>query len=255
MYANYHTHTWRCRHAIGTERQYIEQAIQSGMQVLGFSDHTPYPFPDGHDSGYRMFLHQTEDYFRTLTDLQKEYAGQIELHIGVEAEYYPICFEAMVELLRQYPCEYMLLGQHFLENEETREYAGCPMSRPDQLTRYVNQTLEALSTGLFTYLAHPDLIFWKGDRALYAKEMRRLCEGVKALGYPIEINLLGLYDRRNYPCETFWKIAGEVGNTAILGIDGHEPEAMNRPEVEAEARALATRHGLTLLEHISLRQI
>ena len=45
MEANYHTHTWRCRHASGTERDYIENAIDHGIRILGFSDHTPYPFP------------------------------------------------------------------------------------------------------------------------------------------------------------------------------------------------------------------
>ena len=42
--ANYHTHTARCRHASGREEEYIQQAISSGLKVLGFSDHTPYPF-------------------------------------------------------------------------------------------------------------------------------------------------------------------------------------------------------------------
>ena len=41
MYANYHTHTVRCNHARGSEREYIETAIARGMQVLGFSDHVP----------------------------------------------------------------------------------------------------------------------------------------------------------------------------------------------------------------------
>ena len=40
--ANYHTHTTRCKHANGTEREYIEKAIEAGYQVLGFSDHSPY---------------------------------------------------------------------------------------------------------------------------------------------------------------------------------------------------------------------
>ena len=30
MIANYHTHTWRCRHADGTEREYVETAIEAG---------------------------------------------------------------------------------------------------------------------------------------------------------------------------------------------------------------------------------
>ena len=62
MIANYHTHTWRCRHADGTEREYVERAIEGGLKILGFSDHSPYPFPDGYDSGMRMRLDQVEGY-------------------------------------------------------------------------------------------------------------------------------------------------------------------------------------------------
>ena len=45
MRANYHAHTWRCSHAKGTERDYVEAALDRGLEILGFSDHTPYPFP------------------------------------------------------------------------------------------------------------------------------------------------------------------------------------------------------------------
>lgn len=31
MLANYHTHTVRCHHAKGTEREYIEHAIEQGL--------------------------------------------------------------------------------------------------------------------------------------------------------------------------------------------------------------------------------
>lgn len=41
MLANYHTHTFRCRHALGEDREYIEHAIDGGLKVLGFSDHCP----------------------------------------------------------------------------------------------------------------------------------------------------------------------------------------------------------------------
>ena len=44
MIANYHTHTYRCRHGKGTDREFIEQAIASGLKVLGFSDHCPWVY-------------------------------------------------------------------------------------------------------------------------------------------------------------------------------------------------------------------
>ena len=246
MISNFHTHTWRCRHASGTEREYIEEAIRGGMKVLGFSDHTPYPFPDGHDSGFRMLLEQTEDYFRTLTELKKEYADQIRIHIGVEAEYYPDVFPLLLDYLKDYPCEYMILGQHMLGNEETHEFVGRGYDEPSVLTRYVDQVLEGVSTGKFLYLAHPDMLNWTGDKALYRREMERLCVGAKEMNCPLEINFLGIYDERHYPTADFWEIAGRVGNTVVLGCDAHEPKGLNRPDVEARGLAIVEQYGLTL---------
>ena len=255
MLANYHTHTWRCKHAAPDERAYIEQAIESGIQILGFADHSPYPFPDGHTSSFRMAVDQTEEYFRTLTDLKQEYAGQIEIHIGVEAEYYPSHFDALLTLLRQYPCEYMLMGQHYIGDEEPGGYNGFAAQDPRHVIRYVDQALEGLATGKFTYFAHPDLINWPWDTDLYTEEMTRLCQGVKALNIPLEINLLGLYEKRNYPCRRFWEIAGQVGNTAIIGMDAHSPAALNRPETVAEARSWAAEYGLPVLDTVELRPL
>ena len=48
--ANFHTHTPRCHHAKGSEREYIEQAIANGFTTLGFSDHVPQPFKNGYVS-------------------------------------------------------------------------------------------------------------------------------------------------------------------------------------------------------------
>ena len=31
--ANYHTHTARCKHAWGEDKEYVEQAIQAGMEL------------------------------------------------------------------------------------------------------------------------------------------------------------------------------------------------------------------------------
>ena len=72
MTANYHTHTKRCRHASGTEREYIETAVSRGLTTLGFSDHTPQIFPNGFVSNFRMAPEETAEYFRTLRELREE---------------------------------------------------------------------------------------------------------------------------------------------------------------------------------------
>ena len=77
MIANYHTHTWRCMHAEGTEREYVEKAIEGGLKILGFSDHTPMPYDNGYVSNVKMRLNQLEGYVDTVLDLKKEYEKDI----------------------------------------------------------------------------------------------------------------------------------------------------------------------------------
>lgn len=255
MIANYHTHTWRCHHAIGSERAYVEQAIAAGIRILGFADHTPYLFPNGYVSNFRMLPHEAEGYFSVLTDLKQEYAGEIEIHIGLEAEYYPAYFDRLLRFLEDYPCEYLLMGQHFIHNEVDGPYSGSSTWDEAVLVQYVSQVLEGLATGKFTYLAHPDLLNWRGDLQTYRREMTRLCRGVKALDIPLEINLLGLYECRQYPRAAFWEIAGETGNRVILGIDAHEPDSFGRVDTEEESRVLAQRYGIALLDTVEFRTL
>ena len=71
MICNYHTHTFRCGHARGEEREYIEKAFAEGLTTLGFSDHVPMPFPDGFQSHFRCKIEKLEDIRDDLkTDLE-----------------------------------------------------------------------------------------------------------------------------------------------------------------------------------------
>ena len=167
MIANYHTHTWRCRHADGTEREYVERAIEGGLKILGFSDHSPYPFPDGYDSGMRMRLDQVEGYVDTVLALKKEYDKDIEIHLGLETEYFPRFWDQLIDFLSDYPFEYFVLGQHSLGNEiEKILYSGHGTTDGSYLKQYVDQCLAGIDTGKYLYLAHPDLFLFNGDEGI-----------------------------------------------------------------------------------------
>jgi histidinol-phosphatase (PHP family) len=58
---NYHTHTWRCKHATGDIEDYVEKALEAGGKVLGFSDHTPLPDGRVHWFPYHGSFHEMED--------------------------------------------------------------------------------------------------------------------------------------------------------------------------------------------------
>ena len=255
MYANYHTHTYRCHHAVGTEREYIETAIANGIRILGFSDHSPYVFDCDQYSGFRVTHEDTPGYFETLLRLREEYKNDIQILIGFEAEYYPNLFRRTLAFLREYPLDYLIMGQHFTKNEYDDGAWWCPNATddPEILKCFVDQTCEGLKTGCFSYMAHPDVLNFTGDDEVYVREMRRLCLCAKECDIPLEINFLGLRERRHYPSKRFFRIAGEVGNTVIYGCDAHSPDAVWKPETEREADALREEFGLKLTPEMTVR--
>lgn len=255
MIANYHTHTWRCLHAVGSEREYAEAAIDGGLKILGFSDHTPMPYDGDYVSNTKMTMDQLEGYVDTVLALKEEYRKEIEIHLGLEVEYYPKYFRKLLSFVTQYPVEYFLLGQHFLGNEIGDRFSGEPTDEEEVLARYCAQTKEALDTGYFTYFAHPDLIHYTGDRSVYERHMRSLCEHAKKLDIPLEINFLGIWGRRHYPNPVFWKIAGETGNKVIFGSDAHRPDKVWNPEALQRAQQIVWENGLQVVETVEFRQL
>lgn len=255
MIANYHAHTWRCNHAVGTEEEYVLHGLTRGLEIIGFSDHTPYPFPDGYVSTFRMGLDQLQDYTETVLSLRDRYSARAQILLGLETEYYPELFPQLLAILRDYPVDYLLLGQHNLGNEMGEHYNGSPTGDPELLRRYCYQTAQGMNTGLFTYLAHPDLFRFTGDGAVYRRYMRELCAEANNCGMPLELNLLGLSQGRHYPNEMFWQIAAEENCAVILGCDAHDPRAMSDTEPEQRAMEMVRRMGLRLLERADLRPI
>lgn len=255
MKANYHTHTTRCHHASGTEREYVEAAISNGLKTLGFADHSPYPFPEDHSHHIRMRMHELEDYVNTVLSLKEEYRKDIDIHLGLEVEYFPTYFEQLRKEVADYPIEYFLLAQHYLGNSAKGDfYNGWKTEDPSKLIAYCDQVIQGLDTGCFTYLAHPDLIYFVGDTELYRTQMRRICKKAKEINLPLEINLLGIAEKRHYPTDLFWQIAGEEGCDAILGIDAHKPEHFDIRERILKTQELVKKYNLNLLDDVPLKK-
>ena len=255
MYANYHTHTLRCNHADGLDREYVESAIRAGFKILGFSDHTPMPFRGSYYSYFRMRMHETEDYINSINKLKEEYKNDIKIYTGFETEYYPAHFSDLLSFLSGFDYDYMILGQHFADNEVESPYVAAANRDCELLKRYYNQILEGYATGKFTYIAHPDLYNFVGDSNVYEKVIYDFCTEAKKMGAVLEINQLGLTAKRNYPNPTFWDIAAKVGNTAILGCDAHTPSSLEDKAAQEKIRQIAVSRGITLLDEIQPKRV
>ena len=258
MKYNLHTHTVRCNHATGEDREYVENAIKAGIKVLGFADHCPQFFPTrDYYSYFRMRPEQAQEYAESIRALKKEYKRDIKILLGFETEYYPETYDAFIQFVRPLHLDYLIMGQHFVGNEydEGSYYAAQEGKKEQYLDQYVNQVKEGLQKGVFTYLAHPDILWYCGDRSYYEKRITELCRFAKDRDIPLEFNMLGYLNGRCYPSPAFWKIAAKVGNKVAIGYDAHNPAMLLQSKAYENCLRILNALGMTLtpFEEIKLR--
>ena len=242
---NFHTHTFRCHHASGTEREYIEAAIAGGIREMGFSDHAPWIDPVlGTERNYVVPFSTVDDYRETILALREEYRDKITLYLGFEAEYDPVFPENMKRL----GAEYLILGQHFFKKPDGGYIHAATGNIDHLLPAYVDAVIAGMKTGKYTYVAHPDVFRYDGeDKTPYVKEMTRLCEASLATGVPLEMNFLGIREGRYYPHPIFLEVAGRVGAPVTFGFDAHSPAvAYDAPSIP-KAHALVEKYHLNYI--------
>lgn len=252
---NYHTHTALCNHARGEIRDYVEAAASRGLDTIGFSCHAPYPFGDRFHSWFRMTPEQNDYYAREILSLKEEFAGKIDVKLGYEAEYYPALWNELLTEIGRYPCDYVILGQHFYNNEYDGLYAGDCVDDIRAVKGYVRILCEAMRTGLYTYVAHPDLNNYSGDVDEYVDAMRPICEVSMETDTPLEINLLGIRGRRSYPKSAFWKMVGEYDCKVVCGSDAHSPDEILCRDDFKTAMEMVDRYGLNYTDDIVLKPV
>lgn len=253
---NYHTHTSRCGHATGSDEEYVKRAIEAEIKHLGFSDHIPFIFPDGHEDNWRVPMDKAEEYVKSIRHLAKKYRDKVDIIIGFEMEYYPVHFDKMLNMARKCKADYLILGQHFIKNQHPSGVGSVgPTDSEEHLACYVDEVIEGMKTGVFSYVAHPDLVCFTGDDKVYHQHITRLCLAAKKLDIPLEINLLGIRNNKHYPTEKFWQIVGETGAPVTMGYDCHAPENFLDNEQLDKAYDLIKKYNLNYIGKPFIRLI
>lgn len=255
MIQNLHTHTCRCGHAVGKDEEYARAALEAGLSVLGFSEHCPHIYPGGYISRSHMQPALLQDYTESIFALQKQFEGRLQILLGSEIEYYPALFDDSVKQLQDAGVTYLILGQHWVDNEVGLPYLGRPFEDERTLQKYLQQLCAGMNSGLMTYVCHPDVPNFTGSRQLYDEVMRALCREANSCGLPIEYNLWGIHKKGNYPCDRFWRIAAEENCRVILGVDAHDPAIFADTALITKAQRYIKGLGMELLDQCPIRSI
>ena len=158
MKTNYHTHTTRCMHATGDDEDYVLSAIKGGYRILGFSDHTPWKYRTDYVADMRMLPEELPGYVESLKTLREKYHDRIDIRIGLECEYFPQYIHWLKEQTKKYQLDYIIFGNHHYHTDEKFPYFGHHTDSRDMLELYEESAIEGMESGLFSCLAHPDVV-------------------------------------------------------------------------------------------------
>lgn len=232
MKTNFHTHNFRCNHAIGNTEDYVKVALENGYTELGISDHAP--VPDYYFD--RMKLEELDDYLIEIEKAQKKYGNKIKIYKSLEIEYFPEFKEYYKKLKEK--LDYLILGLHAFRYEGKKDILNAwKIKTKEDILAFGKYMVEAIESGYFDYIAHPDLYLvsyreWNDETEKIAHDICRAAEKMKL---PLEINANGIrktlerhpdWDRYMYPYREFWMIAKKYNVKIIIGSDAHHYEEM-----------------------------
>ncbi len=257
---NYHTHTYLCRHASGDISDYVGAAVKAGMAEIGFSDHAA--LPDDRWTDMRMTWEEFPGYLARIGRERRSRGSAIRILAGFEAEWIPeFATRFREEYLGRLGMDYLAAGIHYYRYRGAW-LDGFDLRTPGMLAAFATHTQNALASGLFSFLAHPDMfchswLAWDADAIACARDILSAAEET---GVPLEVNCYGLRKpkvrapegrRPPYPHREFWRLASTYRIRAIVNSDAHAPR-----DVAAgldEGRAFLAEFGLGTIETLESR--
>jgi histidinol-phosphatase (PHP family) len=242
-----HLHTPLCRHAEGHPREYAQAALQLGLRRITFTDHAP--MPAWYDAPWRMRLDQLDEYIDTVRQVQQDYAGRLEIGLGLEADFHPGTEKYVDALLSRHDWDYVIGSVHYIGawGFDNPEYASEYQQRDlGQLYRHYYALIEgAARSGLYDSIGHLDLPKKFGDRDPDERAALRALDTVASLGLSLDYNTAGLRKpvAEAYPSPSLLQAAAERGIPFVTGSDAHRPGEVGAgiPDAVAQIAAVGGR--------------
>ena len=267
---NYHTHMKYCNHAVGEVEDYVVSAIKNKYVEIGMSDHAPIPRKPFSDYDWnRMYCYENmtmdifNQYLKDIENCKIKYGDDIHILKALESEYIPEYYD-FYKALRD-KLDYMILGIHFYRyNSKMIDSYGD--INYENIDGYLETAIKGMESGLFKYLAHPDLFFLEykdqnGNHVFDKKcedTTRKIIECAIKNDIVLELNVNGLRFSKDvddnkswkYPLYYFWDIAKEYKDLkVIIGVDAHDPELLGSSNIE-RVEKFAKELGIKVLKKL-----
>ncbi|HVR43068.1 MAG TPA: histidinol-phosphatase HisJ family protein [Thermoanaerobaculia bacterium] len=233
MLTDYHTHTFRCGHAVGTMQEYVEEAIAKGIDEIGLTDHLWLYFdpPERRDPRWAMPEDQYERHYAEMLEVRERYRGRIAVRVSVEADYIEGREDDLIHILERFDFDYVLLGVHFIDEwmiddpEQSHRYGERSVAAIYR--EYYRRMRKAVGLGVANLVSHFDLPKKFGDlpEESVGEVVEETLDVVAEAGTAIEISSAGLRNRIGeiYPSAAILSEMKRREIPVAISSDAHAP--------------------------------
>lgn len=250
--ADMHMHTWFSTDSEACPRDMADEAVRKGLKSICFTDHFDKDDLEWGEEG----IFDVDAYFVEMQKLQEEYAGKLNIRIGIELGLRTYLKDYYEELTKKYPFDFVIGSVHnvpykkdaegnILYTDPAAEKLFTDRTDKEAYRLMMETTLENVRTSdCFQTLGHLDYVVRYGksrekeysytDYADIIDEiLKLLIEKEKGL----EVNSAGLKYGLPFahPHPDVLKRYRELGGEIItIGADAHKPEHIAYDFAKAE---------------------
>ena len=250
--ADMHMHTWFSTDSEACPRDMADEAVRKGLKTICFTDHFDKDDLEWGEEG----IFDVDAYFVEMQKLQEEYAGKLNIRIGIELGFRTDLKDYYEELTKKYPFDFVIGSVHnvpykkdaegnILYTDPAAEKLFTDRTDKEAYRLMMETTLENVRTSdCFQTLGHLDYVVRYGksrekeysytDYADIIDEiLKLLIEKEKGL----EVNSAGLKYGLPFahPHPDVLKRYRELGGEIItIGADAHKPEHIAYDFAKAE---------------------
>ena len=184
-----------------------------------------------------MTPEQFDDYIAMIAATRENFAGRLDVRLGIESDFYPGVEPWLEKLHARVPLSHVLGSVHYQVGDYRKLfYTGDTFSY--QQLYYEHLALSAES-GLYDTLAHPDLIKNESPAEWDFKKIQpfieRALDRIAATGVAMELNTSGVQKAlpEMNPSPSQLALMQERGIPVVIGADAHVPHRVGDGYVTA----------------------
>jgi histidinol-phosphatase (PHP family) len=247
---DYHVHTGYSHDATGTIEDYCKVAQERGIGEIAFTNHLNFgrvsktsmiSIPEQHIAS--IDVNRIPEYCNDIENARKKF--KVKIKLGFEIDYFRQHVGMIRKILEEYPIDFVLGSCHFVEGYPVSShfYTKTLFDKKDECEmlniyeKYFKLLKEAVESGLFDVMAHPDIVnkfacnYLRMPFERYEKMASEVISSMVKSDVGIEINTSGYYSEigDSSPSIEFLKICKSMGIRIItIGSDSHRPVDLGR---------------------------